>query len=143
MNIMFDQSFRVVKEEFPIPLKHKDVIYVFEDVDAASRIVKSRKGSKKKAGALPYSPKEEEEEEGGAGAGNEDDDGKKNGGGGGGDDDEYGNEFDKLDLSVSSDLKKQNVLVSSPFLVSPLSLFTVLLLAFVVIALLLFSVILA
>ena len=43
MNIMFDQSFRVVKEELPVNLKHENVIYVFEDVDAASKIVKSRK----------------------------------------------------------------------------------------------------
>ncbi|CAN0351525.1 unnamed protein product, partial [Ectocarpus sp. 12 AP-2014] len=43
MNIMFDQSFRVATQELPIPLKHENVIYVFEDVDAASKIVKARK----------------------------------------------------------------------------------------------------
>eukprot|EP00752_Nemacystus_decipiens_P016300 g14577.t1 len=89
MNVMFDQSFRVVKEEFPIPLKHKDVIYVFEDVDAATKIVKSRKGMKKEAAAAP-SPAKEDAGTGDKDGGNKDD---------GGDDDEYGNEFDKLDLS--------------------------------------------
>ena len=96
MNIMFDQSFRVVKEEFPIPLKHKDVIYVFEDVDAASKIVKSRKGMKKKAAAaaaVAAAPPPQK----GAGAGDKDDNNDDDDG----DDDAYGNEFDKLDLSVS------------------------------------------
>eukprot|EP00903_Cladosiphon_okamuranus_P005574 g5549.t1 len=85
MNIMFDQSFRVVKEELPVPLKHKDVIYVFEDIDAASKIVKSRKGMKDKASAPPP--------EDGAGDDNKDD-GNDDGG-----DEGHGNEYDKLDLS--------------------------------------------
>ncbi|CAM9955298.1 unnamed protein product, partial [Ectocarpus sp. 12 AP-2014] len=40
---MFDQSFRVATQALPVPLKHENVIYVFEDVDAASKIVKARK----------------------------------------------------------------------------------------------------
>ncbi|CAM9298105.1 unnamed protein product, partial [Scytosiphon promiscuus] len=44
MNIMFDQSFAVAKQELAVSLKHEDVIFVFEDVDAATRIVKARKG---------------------------------------------------------------------------------------------------
>ncbi len=43
MNIMFDQSFPVTKQDLPVTLKHENVIYVFEDVDAASKIVLSRK----------------------------------------------------------------------------------------------------
>lgn len=42
MNIMFDQSFPVAKQDLPVPLKYEDLIFVFEDVDASSRIVKKR-----------------------------------------------------------------------------------------------------
>lgn len=42
MNIMFDQSFRVSKQDLPVSLAYENVIFVFEDVDAASKIVKAR-----------------------------------------------------------------------------------------------------
>lgn len=34
MNIMFDQSFPVLKQDLPSALKYEDVIFVFEDIDA-------------------------------------------------------------------------------------------------------------
>lgn len=43
MDIIFDQSFAVKGEDMPIKLAFKDVIFVMEDVDAASPIVLSRK----------------------------------------------------------------------------------------------------
>ena len=36
MDIMFDQQYAVLGDEVPIKLGFKDVIFVFEDVDAAS-----------------------------------------------------------------------------------------------------------
>ncbi|CAN0107280.1 unnamed protein product [Ectocarpus sp. 12 AP-2014] len=42
MNIMLDESFPVAKQDLPISLTHDNVIFVFEDVDAASKIVKAR-----------------------------------------------------------------------------------------------------
>lgn len=42
MNIMFDQSFPVSKQDLPVSLKYENVIFVFEDVDAASKIVIAR-----------------------------------------------------------------------------------------------------
>lgn len=42
MDIVFDQSFAVKGEDMPIKLSFKDVIFVMEDVDAASPIVHSR-----------------------------------------------------------------------------------------------------
>ncbi|CAN0187717.1 unnamed protein product, partial [Discosporangium mesarthrocarpum] len=42
MDIVFDQSFSVVGEELPVKLGFKDVIFVMEDIDAASPIVLSR-----------------------------------------------------------------------------------------------------
>lgn len=43
MNIMFDETFPVQKQDLPVTLKQENVIFVFEDVDAASKIVKARK----------------------------------------------------------------------------------------------------
>jgi DNA polymerase III delta prime subunit len=52
MDIVFDQSFAVKGEDMPIKLSFKDVIFVMEDLDAASPIVHSREedksGKKKK-----------------------------------------------------------------------------------------------
>eukprot|EP00752_Nemacystus_decipiens_P016297 g14574.t1 len=45
MNIMFDESFPVAKQEFPVSLKQDNVIFVFEDVDAASKIVQARRST--------------------------------------------------------------------------------------------------
>lgn len=44
MDIMFDQQYMVQGEEVPIKLGFKDVIFVMEDVDAASKIVHRRDG---------------------------------------------------------------------------------------------------
>merc|ERR1712232_61762 len=44
MDIMFDQQYMVQGEEVPIKLGFKDVIFVMEDVDAASKIVQRRDG---------------------------------------------------------------------------------------------------
>lgn len=45
MNIMFDESFPVAKQELPVSLKQDNVIFVFEDVDAASKIVQARRSN--------------------------------------------------------------------------------------------------
>ncbi|KAL3919481.1 MAG: hypothetical protein SGILL_003731 [Bacillariaceae sp.] len=50
MSIFFDQKFKVEGMSVPVKLGHKDVIFVMEDVDAASGIVKRRDG---KTGASP------------------------------------------------------------------------------------------
>jgi len=42
MDIVFDQSFAVQGEDIPIKLSFKDIIFVMEDVDAASPIVQTR-----------------------------------------------------------------------------------------------------
>lgn len=43
MNIMFDQSFHVLKQDLPSILKYEDVIFVFEDIDTeAPKIVRKR-----------------------------------------------------------------------------------------------------
>jgi chaperone BCS1 len=42
MDNVFDQRYMVKGEDVPIRLKFKDVVYVFEDVDAASKIVHRR-----------------------------------------------------------------------------------------------------
>uniref|UniRef100_A0A7S4R314 AAA+ ATPase domain-containing protein n=1 Tax=Alexandrium monilatum TaxID=311494 RepID=A0A7S4R314_9DINO len=44
MDIMFDQQYMVLGEEVPIKLGFKDVIFVMEDVDAASKVVHRRDG---------------------------------------------------------------------------------------------------
>jgi len=44
MDIMFDQQYMVEGEEVPIKLVFKDVIFVMEDVDAASKVVQRRDG---------------------------------------------------------------------------------------------------
>eukprot|EP00928_Gymnodinium_smaydae_P014896 TRINITY_DN1546_c0_g2_i1.p1 TRINITY_DN1546_c0_g2~~TRINITY_DN1546_c0_g2_i1.p1 ORF type:complete len:799 (-),score=155.27 TRINITY_DN1546_c0_g2_i1:217-2517(-) len=44
MDIMFDQQYMVEGEEVPIKLGFKDVIFVMEDVDAASKVVQRRDG---------------------------------------------------------------------------------------------------
>mmetsp|Transcript_76804 Transcript_76804/g.138558 ORF Transcript_76804/g.138558 Transcript_76804/m.138558 type:complete len:792 (-) Transcript_76804:49-2424(-) len=44
MDIMFDQQYMVEGEEVPIKLGFKDVIFVMEDVDAASKVVHRRDG---------------------------------------------------------------------------------------------------
>jgi hypothetical protein len=47
MDIVFDQTFAVKGEDMPIKLAFKDIIFVMEDVDAASPIVHARsEGSK-------------------------------------------------------------------------------------------------
>lgn len=43
MDIVYDQRFKVKDEDMPIKLNFKDVIYVFEDIDCASKIVHRRK----------------------------------------------------------------------------------------------------
>ncbi|CAN0083822.1 unnamed protein product, partial [Ectocarpus sp. 8 AP-2014] len=48
MDIVFDQRFPVVGEELPVTLGFENVIFVMEDVDAASPIVQSRERSKRK-----------------------------------------------------------------------------------------------
>lgn len=62
MNIMFDESFPVAKQELPVSLKQSNVIFVFEDVDAASKIVQARRntnsiGNVGKVGASVRQPK--------------------------------------------------------------------------------------
>lgn len=42
MNIMFDQSFAVEKQELPVSLRYENIIFVFEDIDAATPIVRNR-----------------------------------------------------------------------------------------------------
>ena len=44
MDILFDQQYMVLGDEVPIKLKFKDVIFVMEDVDAASKVVHRRDG---------------------------------------------------------------------------------------------------
>jgi chaperone BCS1 len=44
MDVVFDQRYSVKGEDVPIRLKFKDVVYVFEDVDAASKVVHRREG---------------------------------------------------------------------------------------------------
>mmetsp|Transcript_8776 Transcript_8776/g.15926 ORF Transcript_8776/g.15926 Transcript_8776/m.15926 type:complete len:631 (+) Transcript_8776:65-1957(+) len=49
MDIFFDQKFSVKDEELPVKMSFSDVIFVMEDVDAASKIVHKRtKGKKNK-----------------------------------------------------------------------------------------------
>eukprot|EP00904_Undaria_pinnatifida_P012172 jgi/Undpi1/8085/HiC_scaffold_24.g10557.m1 len=51
MNIVFDQTFEVVgMEGLPVSLGYSDVIFVMEDVDAASPIVQSRNRSRRDPG---------------------------------------------------------------------------------------------
>ena len=51
MDIMFDQKFAVKDEDMPVKMAFGDVIFVMEDVDAASKIVHKRKkgGNKPKS----------------------------------------------------------------------------------------------
>lgn len=42
MDIMFDQNFPVDKQDFPVTLAIENVIFVMEDVDATSPVVRSR-----------------------------------------------------------------------------------------------------
>ena len=44
MDIMFDQQYLVMGDEVPIKLGFKDVIFVMEDVDNASKVVQRRNG---------------------------------------------------------------------------------------------------
>ena len=53
MNIMFDQSFPVAKQDLPVTLTFEKVIFVFEDVDAASKIVKARNNPNHYVAATP------------------------------------------------------------------------------------------
>lgn len=48
MDIVFDQKFAVVGEELPVSLGFENVIFVMEDVDAASPIVQSRDRSRRR-----------------------------------------------------------------------------------------------
>eukprot|EP00904_Undaria_pinnatifida_P012176 jgi/Undpi1/8089/HiC_scaffold_24.g10561.m1 len=50
MDIVFDQKFPVIGEELPVSLGFENVIFVMEDVDAASPIVHSRDRAKRKRG---------------------------------------------------------------------------------------------
>lgn len=84
MNIMFDQLFSVVHQQLAVSLKHENVIYVFEDVDAASKIVQCRKKMAAQARQASVAPPATTEGKGDAAAESE----------------ESGNEYDKLDLSV-------------------------------------------
>lgn len=47
MDIVFDQSFAVKGEDMPVKLSFKDIIFVMEDVDAASPIVHARSSTGK------------------------------------------------------------------------------------------------
>ena len=49
MDIMFDQKFAVKDEDMPVKMSFSDVIFVMEDVDAASKIVHKRKKGGAKA----------------------------------------------------------------------------------------------
>lgn len=42
MNVVFDETFSVMKRELPVTLKYENIIFVFEDVDVASPIVRRR-----------------------------------------------------------------------------------------------------
>ena len=44
MSIFFDLKYNIVGEDVPIKKNFKDVIFVLEDVDAASKVVKRRGG---------------------------------------------------------------------------------------------------
>jgi len=46
MSLFYDQKYNIAGEHVPIKLGFKDVIYVMEDVDAASRVVRRRAGKK-------------------------------------------------------------------------------------------------
>ena len=50
MDIVFDQKFPVIGEELPVSLGFENVIFVMEDVDAASPIVRSRDRARRKRG---------------------------------------------------------------------------------------------
>ena len=63
MDIVFDQSFAVKGEDMPIKLSFKDVIFVMEDVDAASPIVHSRAEDKTSKKTKQVTDKEEVEKE--------------------------------------------------------------------------------
>lgn len=92
MNIMFDQLFTMVHQQLPVSLKHENVIYVFEDVDAASNIVQCRKKNAtlaaSRASAAPSAERTISVSIRGRGDAAERE--------------ESGNEYDKLDLSVRS-----------------------------------------
>lgn len=49
MDLLFDLVFPVQGGDFPVKLKFHDVVFVMEDVDAASKVVYARSGSKKVA----------------------------------------------------------------------------------------------
>lgn len=82
MNIMFDQLFSVVHQQLAVSLKHENVIYVFEDVDASSNIVQCRKKIAAQARKASFAPPATE------------------GKGDAAESDESGKEYDRLDLSV-------------------------------------------
>ena len=48
--MVFDQTFGVVGEELPVSLGFENVIFVMEDLDAASPIVQSRNRARRKHG---------------------------------------------------------------------------------------------
>jgi len=67
MDIMFDQQFPVAGDDVPVKLGFKDVIFVMEDVDAASKVVQRRDGRTGRGalrhegkGALALTPEEKE-----------------------------------------------------------------------------------
>jgi hypothetical protein len=56
MDIFFDQKFSVKDEELPVKLSFSDVIFVLEDVDAASKIVHKRSKGKVRLRWVPNCP---------------------------------------------------------------------------------------
>ena len=56
MDCIFDQSFRVPGEDMPIKLDFGQVIFVMEDVDAASDVVLKRAQAKASGGGGPLVP---------------------------------------------------------------------------------------
>ena len=49
MDVVFDQTFPCNGEDMPIKMSFKDIIFVMEDVDAASPVVHKRSGNEKKS----------------------------------------------------------------------------------------------
>lgn len=50
MDIVFDHNYSIVGDTRPVSLSFEDVIFVMEDVDAGSRIVRERDRSKRRGG---------------------------------------------------------------------------------------------
>jgi len=50
MDLLYDLTYPVQGGDLPVKLQFKDVIFVMEDVDAASKVVYARDAGKKNAG---------------------------------------------------------------------------------------------